>query len=64
VESHADIMDRMFGRRFRIPGNAQLAASKEAACVPARNIKQFLETLVERGDTEGADQILRNYWAA
>src|SRR6267142_5191225 len=61
VESHADIMDRMFWAEVPDSGKRSVLLSNEAACVPARNIKQFLETLVERGDTEGADQILRNY---
>jgi hypothetical protein len=61
VESHADIMDRMFWAEVPDSGKRSVLLSNEAACVPARNIKQFLDTLVERGDTEGADQILRNY---
>jgi hypothetical protein len=63
VESHADIMDRMFWAEVPDSGKRSVLLSNEAACVPARNIKQFLDTLVERGDTEGADQILRNYLA-
>jgi hypothetical protein len=42
-------------------GKKSVLLSNEAACVPARNIKQFLDTLIERGDTENSDQILRNY---
>jgi len=61
VESHADIMDRMFWAEVPDSGKRSVLLSNEAACVPARNIKQFLDTLVERGDAEGADQILRNY---
>jgi len=61
VESHADIMDRMFWAEVPDSGKRSVLLSNEAACVPARNIKQFLETLMERSDTEGADEILRNY---
>src|SRR6266403_147720 len=61
VESHADIMDRMFWAEVPDSGKRSVLLSNEAACVPARNIKQFLDTLIERGDADGADQILRNY---
>lgn len=61
VESHADIMDRMFWAEVPESGKRSVLLSNEAACVPARNVKQFLDTLIERGDTDGTDQILRNY---
>ena len=61
VESHADIMDRMFWAEVPESGKRSVLLSNEAACVPARNVKQFLDTLIERGDNEGTDQILRNY---
>src|SRR5205085_371079 len=34
----------------------------EAPCVPPRNVRQFVEVLLERGDNEAADSILRNYF--
>jgi hypothetical protein len=61
VESHADIMDRMFWAEVPESGKRSVLLSNEAACVPPRNVRQFLDTLIERGDTESADQILRNY---
>ncbi len=61
VESHADIMDRMFWAEVPESGKKSVLLSNEAACVPARNVKQFLDTLIERGDAEATDQILRNY---
>jgi hypothetical protein len=61
VESHADIMDRMFWAEVPESGKRSVLLSSEAACVPPRNVKQFLDTLVERGDADGTDQILRNY---
>ena len=63
VESHADIMDRMFWAEVPDSGKRSVLLSNEAACVPARNVKQFLDTLIERGDTESSEQILRNYLA-
>jgi hypothetical protein len=61
VESHADILDRMFWAEVPDAGKKSVLLSGEAACVPARNIRQFIETLLERSDKETADNILKNY---
>ena len=61
VESHADILDRMFWAEVPEAGKKSVLTSNEAACVPPRNIRQFLETLLERSDKETSDIILKNY---
>lgn len=61
VESHADILDRMFWAEVPEAGKKSVLLSNEAACVPARNIRQFVELLLERGDKETAIAILNNY---
>jgi len=61
VESHADILDRMFWAEVPEAGKKSVLLSNEAACVPARNIRQFVETLLERSDKETSDNILKNY---
>ncbi len=61
VESHADILDRMFWAEVPEAGKKSVLLSGEAPCVPPRNIRQFIEVLLERGDTEGAAAILQNY---
>lgn len=61
VESHADILDRMFWAEVPEAGKKSVLLSNEAACVPPRNIRQYLEQLLERGDYENADKILQNY---
>jgi len=61
VESHADILDRMFWAEVPEAGKKSVLLSGEAACVPARNIRQFVETLLERSDKETCDNILKNY---
>jgi hypothetical protein len=61
VESHADILDRMFWSEVPEAGKKSVLLSNEAACVPPRNVRQFLEQLLERGDYETADKILLNY---
>jgi len=61
VESHADILDRMFWAEVPESGKKSVLLSQEAACVPPRNVRQYLEQLLERGDYESADKILHNY---
>ncbi len=61
VESHADILDRMFWAEIPESGKKSVLLSNEAACVPPRNIRQFVEVLFEREDDELAGKILSNY---
>ncbi len=56
VESHADILDRMFWAEVPEAGKKSVLLSSEAACVPPRNIRQFVEVLLERGRQETADR--------
>jgi hypothetical protein len=61
VDSHADILDRMFWAEIPEAGKRSVLLSGEAACVPPRNIRQFVEILFERDDNEIAAKILTNY---
>lgn len=61
VESHADILDRMFWAEVPEDGKKSVLLSNEAPCVPARNVRQFIEVLLERGDKATVTQILQNY---
>ncbi|MFI5103061.1 MAG: hypothetical protein ACHP9V_06800, partial [Terriglobales bacterium] len=61
VESHADILDRMFWAEIPEAGKKSVLLSAEAACVPPRNIRQFVELLFDRDDNEIAAKILSNY---
>jgi hypothetical protein len=61
VESHADILDRMFWAEVPEAGKKSVLLSSEAPCVPPRNIRQFIEVLLERGDQESVTAILQNY---
>ena len=61
VESHADILDRMFWAEVPEEGKKSVLLTPEAACVPSRNIRQYLEVLLERGDKETIAEILKNY---
>lgn len=61
VESHADILDRMFWAEVPEAGKKSVLMSHEAPCVPPRNLRQFVEVLLEREDKETAAEILNNY---
>jgi hypothetical protein len=61
VDSHADILDRMFWAEIPEAGKKSVLLSSEAACVPPRNIRQFVEILFDRDDNEIAAKILSNY---
>jgi HEAT repeat protein len=62
VESHADILDRMFWAEVPEAGKKSVLLSNEAPCVPPRNVRQFIEVLLERGDKETSCAILQNYF--
>jgi len=61
VESHADILDRMFWAEVPESGKKSVLLSHEAPCVPPRNLRQFVEVLLDRGDQQAAVEILNNY---
>ncbi|HUA16643.1 MAG TPA: hypothetical protein VMG31_15215 [Verrucomicrobiae bacterium] len=61
VESHADILDRMFWAEVPESGKKSVLLSHEAPCVPPRNLRQFVEVLLDREDNQNAADILNNY---
>ncbi|HEV3511116.1 MAG TPA: HEAT repeat domain-containing protein [Candidatus Sulfotelmatobacter sp.] len=61
VESHADILDRMFWAEVPESGKRSVLLSHEAPCVPPRNLRQFVEVLLDREDNDSAAEILNNY---
>jgi hypothetical protein len=61
VESHADILDRMFWAEVPESGKKTVLLSNEAPCVPPRNLRQFVEVLLDRDDKETSAEILNNY---
>ncbi len=61
VESHADILDRMFWAEVPESGKKTVLTSNEAPCVPPRNLRQFVEVLLDRDDQQTSADILNNY---
>src|SRR5580700_10234862 len=63
VESTADLLDRQFWAAVPERGKLSVLTSPEAWCIPARNLKQYVEELIQRGDEKNALAILQNYAA-
>jgi hypothetical protein len=61
VESHADILDRQFWAAVPESGKRHVLMSAEAWCIPPRNVQQYVEELLGRGDSEAAGNILLQY---
>jgi hypothetical protein len=61
VESHADILDQQFWAGLPERAKRKILFSQEAYAIPPRNIRQFVEELLTRGDVESACGILQNY---
>ncbi len=60
-ETHADILDRQFWAAVPEKGKQAVLLSSEAYCIPARNIRSYVEELLHRGDFSTPILILRQY---
>jgi hypothetical protein len=63
VESTAELLDQQFWAAVPERGKYAVLTSSEAWCIPARNLKQYVEELIQRGDQKSALKILENYVA-
>ena len=61
VESHADLLDRTFWNELPEHSKKTALLSEDAACVPARNVRQYVELLLAREDRETTAAVLINY---
>jgi hypothetical protein len=61
VESHAEILDRQFWASVPDKSKEKMLRSPEAWAVPPRNVRQFVEVLLERSEFNTAIAILENY---
>ncbi|HXW61545.1 MAG TPA: PilZ domain-containing protein [Candidatus Acidoferrales bacterium] len=61
VESHADVLDRQFWAAVPESGKRAVLTSGEAWCIPPRNVQQYIEELMGRGESEAAADILLKY---
>jgi hypothetical protein len=61
VESHADVLDRQFWAAVPESGKWAVLTSPEAWCIPPRNVQQYVEELLGRGEADAAGDILVKY---
>ena len=64
VESTSDLLDRQFWASVPERGKLTVLTSPEAWCIPPRNLRQFVEELLKRGEEAPALAILQNYAAS
>jgi hypothetical protein len=64
VESEADLMDRQFWAAVPESGKRSVLTSPDAWCIPARNVRQYVEELIRKADRTTAIAILQNYAGA
>jgi hypothetical protein len=63
VESHSDLLDRQFWAAVPDSGKRAVLTSTEAWCIPPRNVQQYVEDLLGRGEAEAAGDVLLKYAA-
>ncbi|HZO99360.1 MAG TPA: hypothetical protein VFD30_03615 [Terriglobia bacterium] len=61
VDSYAEILDRQFWSGLPASAKKKVLLSPEAWAIPPRNIRQFTQELLERGEASLARDILLNY---
>jgi hypothetical protein len=61
VESTADLLDRQFWAAVPERGKRAVLTSPEAWCIPPRNIRHYIEELVQHKHEKMAVAILQNY---
>jgi hypothetical protein len=61
VDSRADVLDRQFWATVPESGKRSVLTSSEAWCVPPRNVQQYVDELLTRGESETAGKVLSKY---
>jgi len=61
VESHSEIMDRQFWAAVPEWGKKNVLLSADGWCIPARNVRSYVEHLLELRDNQTATAILVKY---
>ena len=61
VESHADLLDRQFWAAVPESGKRAVLMSEDAWCIPPRNVQQYVEELLGRGEADAAGDVLLKY---
>ena len=63
VESSAELLDQQFWAAVPERNKRAVLSSPEAWCIPARNLKNYVDELLRNGDEQAVLTILQNYVA-
>ncbi len=61
VESHREILDRVFWSSVPETAKREVLLSDEAWCIPPKNVQSYVAALIEHGEVAEAISILQNY---
>jgi hypothetical protein len=61
VESQSELLDRQFWAAVPDWGKKNVLLAEDCWCIPARNVRSYVEQLIERRDQQTASAILHNY---
>jgi hypothetical protein len=61
TQSHVDLLAQQFWAQVGDEKKKAVLESSEAWCVPPVKIREYVEGLMQRGETEAAENTLRNY---
>jgi hypothetical protein len=63
IEPHREILDRQFWAAVPDSGKRAVLLSREAWCIPPRNVQSYVNDLIKKGDVAEAVSVLQNYAA-
>jgi hypothetical protein len=61
VESHREMLDRLFWASVPESAKREVLLSDEAWCIPPKNVQSYVAELLKQGETADAISILKNY---
>jgi hypothetical protein len=61
VQSHVDLLAQQFWAQVPEEKKKNVLESQDAWCVPPQKVREYVEELIKRGDTEAAENVLGNY---
>jgi len=61
VESHREMLDRVFWASVPESAKREVLLSEEAWCIPPKNVQSYVSDLVKQGENADAVSILQNY---
>ena len=61
VQSHVDLLAQQFWAQVTEEKAKNVLESSEAWCVPPQKVREYVESLLKKEDSEGAEKVLTNY---